>query len=111
MTKKVSRAAKVPVWISYDLGKNGDFANMYRWLKGYEALECGNSTAQIWYSKGRGKKLVPSLRKEIEEAINVNKDTRIYIIYRGAKNTLHEKWLIGQNDPDPAWANVQPLYV
>ena len=111
MAKKVSRAAKVPVWISYDLGSKGDFTNMYRWLKGYEALECGNSTAQIWYSKERGRKLVPSLRKEIEEAIAINAETRIFIIYRGSKNTLHEKWLIGSTNPTPAWANAQPLIV
>ena len=111
MAGKISRAAKVKVWISYDLGKNGDFTNLYRWLKGYEAVECGNSTAMIYFTKERGKKFIPSLRNEITEAINVNKDTRIYIIYRGSKNILKATWLIGSCNPSPTWSHYQPLYV
>ncbi len=110
-SKRTSRAAKIPVWISYDLGKDGDFNNLYGWLKGYEAVECGNSTAMIYYTKGRGKTLVPSLRKEIEEAIELNANSRIYIIYRGPRNTLKERWLFGNSNPSPVWSNYKPVIV
>lgn len=56
MNTKISRARQTPIWLSYDLGKDGDYTNLYRWLNGYNAIECGNSNAFFYYPKARGKK-------------------------------------------------------
>lgn len=107
---KTTRARKVPVWISYDLGAGKDYTNMYRWLKGYEALECGNSTAMIYFSKERGRKLVPSLKKDLTDHVNLNEEDRIFIWYKGTKGVLVSQWLFGTYKVDTPWKNVEPFY-
>ncbi|MHB9292468.1 hypothetical protein Holit_01566 [Hollandina sp. SP2] len=36
------------VWLSYDLGIKGDYANLYIWLDEHKALECGDSIATFF---------------------------------------------------------------
>lgn len=38
---------EVRIWISYDLGADGDYAGMYTWLDRHNAVECGNSMASL----------------------------------------------------------------
>lgn len=37
------------VWITYDLGVQGDYKGLYAWLDDHQATECGDSTAFFNY--------------------------------------------------------------
>lgn len=71
---------KRSIWLSYDLGLQGDYASLYQWLDAHDAKECGDSTAlvNVEYSKS----LKDDLKDELARSIDINKKTRIYIVYR-----------------------------
>lgn len=68
------------IWLSYDLGVRGDYASLYAWLDDHSAKECGDSLAFLNYSfKGD---LETAIEGELQKVIDVDKRTRIYLIYR-----------------------------
>lgn len=109
MSGKKQRARKVQVWISYDLSVGKDYDNLYKWLKSYEAFECGNSTACLFFSKERGKKFIPSLKREIEEYINIEEGDRMYIWYKGHKGVLCSQWIYGDTKVVAPWSKAATL--
>lgn len=40
---------KQSVWLSYDLGVDGDYEALYYWLDAHEGRECGDSMAYVVY--------------------------------------------------------------
>ena len=68
------------IWISYDLGVQGDYASMYAWLDAHSAKECGDSLAFLVYKHSGETK--ERLKADLKRAITVDKRTRIYVIYR-----------------------------
>ena len=68
------------IWISFDLGVQGDYESLYNWLDGHDAKECGDSLAVLEYEY-RGD-LIDSLRKELKGTLETNGKTRIYVIRR-----------------------------
>ncbi len=71
---------KSAIWISYDLGVRGDYEGLYTWLDEHRAMECGDSLAFLNYEYRRS--LKDSLIKELRKALEITKQTRIYLIYR-----------------------------
>ena len=86
------------VWMSYDLGVTGDYESLYAWLDDHNAKECGNSVAYFSFSYDRD--LLESLKAEIEDAVSLNKRTRIYIIYRDNEETKG-RFIIGGRKSGP----------
>lgn len=41
---------KSAIWLSYDLGVNGDYEGMYAWLDNHGAKECGGSVAYLQFT-------------------------------------------------------------
>ena len=68
------------IWISYDLGVNGDYEGMYEWLDDRGAKECGSSVAFIKSYNYDGEDLMHALERDIQGAVEINKRTRIYVI-------------------------------
>ena len=89
---------KKTLWLSYDLGVRGDYEGLYTWLDGKNAIECGDSLAFI--KTDISDDIIESLKKDIEEHIETNKKTRIYIIYRD-NNKMKGKFLIGSRKAAP----------
>ena len=71
---------KSTIWISYDLGVRGDYESLYSWLDAHDAKECGDSVALLTYEYAGS--LPDRLRAELKKAIEVDKRTRIYVIFR-----------------------------
>lgn len=46
-TKSIKKPLRNVLWISYDLGSDGDYDGIYTFLGKYEAVECGDSVARI----------------------------------------------------------------
>lgn len=72
--------AKRSIWLSYDLGLQGDYASLYQWLDAHGAKECGDSMALV--NVECGDSLKDYLKEDLGRSINIDKKTRIYIVYR-----------------------------
>ena len=69
---------KSTIWISYDLGVNGDYDGLYAWLDIQGAKECGSSVAYLTYHHVDD--LMESLRSEIAGAVSLDKRSREALI-------------------------------
>jgi hypothetical protein len=76
---------KKAIWISYDLGVDGDYQGMYSWLDSNRAVECGDSLAFITRQINNDK-FLEEIKKEIREAVNLKKNDRVYVIYINSKD-------------------------
>lgn len=68
------------IWISYDLGVNGDYESLYTWLDDHEAKECGSSVAYLKYRFED--ELIESLKADLSTAVSLNQRSRIYVVFR-----------------------------
>ena len=87
------------IWLSFDLGVRGDYEGLYAWLDDQNAKECGSSVACFWFSHD-GEALCESLKAEIEDAVALDKRSRIYIVYQ-KKMRLRGHFLIGRRKSAP----------
>jgi hypothetical protein len=90
-----------PIWISFDLGVRGDYEGLYTWLDSKGAVECGSSFA--FFSYDASGDMIESLKKEIEENVELNKKARIYIIYRDPKTKKTKGKFIFGTRKAPPW--------
>jgi hypothetical protein len=89
------------IWISYDLGVQGDYENIYAWLDSHGAKECGDSLAALGYEYTGS--LIEALKTELTEAFSVNKRTRIYVIYRDMATNKYKGTFIFGGRRAPPW--------
>ena len=70
------------IWMSYDLGVNGDYEGMYAWLDNHGAKECGSSVAFLMYEHDAEPydELVKELRRDIQEAVELDRRSRVYVV-------------------------------
>lgn len=91
---------KKALWISYDIGVRGDYEGLYAWLDSKGAIECGDGLAFFTYETDGD--IIKSLKKEIEEAVEITKKMRIYVIYRDAEtNKMKGKFVFGSRKAAP----------
>ena len=91
-------ALKKTIWLSYDLGATGDYEGMYAWLDNKKAKECGSGLAVFEYHyKGD---LPEFLKRDISEAVSLNKRSRIYVIFREEGKT-RGRYLTGKRRGAP----------
>ena len=91
---------KKAVWISFDLGVNGDYEGMYAWLDTHSARECGDSVAFVEYEV-RTTDLVPTLKRDLKTSVELGKKSRIYIIYRNDDGKVKGSFLFGSRKQAP----------
>lgn len=92
---------KKAVWLSYDLGVQGDYASLYEWLDNLEAKECGNSVAFFKYEVESGQILKDEIKKDIEKHVELGRRDRIYIMYRDSKKNMKGSFIIGKRKASP----------
>ena len=68
------------IWLSYDLGIQGDYEGLYAWLDDHGARECGDSIA--YFPNSYDENFHDSLESDLRSAVSINKRTRIYVVYR-----------------------------
>ena len=94
------------VWISFDLGVNGDYEGMYAWLDNHAAKECGDSVAIIQHEP-RGD-LIAELQQELKTNVKLTARSRVYMIYRGDDGKIKGTWLVGSRKQAP-WTGYGSL--
>ena len=85
---------KSTIWLSYDLGVNGDYEGLYSWLDSHGAKECGSSVAFLKYVHERD--LVTALKEDIQAAVSLDKRSRLYVVHDGKG-----KYLFGRRKSAP----------
>jgi hypothetical protein len=96
------------LWITFDLGVQGDYEGLYRWLDAHGAQECGDNVAFLEKYEHSGD-LLDCLRKDLEGSIETNQKTRIYII-REVSGKPKGKFIIGSRKRPP-WTGYAPELV
>ncbi len=92
------------VWLSFDLGVNGDYEGMYIWLDRHKAKECGDSIACFWYEYSGD--LLRSIKKDLGTNVKLNGKSRIYVIRLDLdKNIMRGKFIFGSRR-SPPWAGL-----
>lgn len=98
--------AKSAIWISYDLGVQGDYSSLYAWLDTHGAKECGDSLAFLNYEHGGSVK--KQLTADLKKAMIIDKRTRIYVIYREAETNKNKGAFIFGGRREPPWTGYSP---
>lgn len=70
------------LWLSYDLGLNGDYPGLYRFLDNHEAQEIGNSAATFMFEcdADDDDEFIDILKESIVNSLNSTNNVRIYVI-------------------------------
>jgi hypothetical protein len=85
------------IWISYDLGINGDYQSLYTWLDTHKARECGDSMAILKDYKYSGD-LVAYVLKDLKKAVKFRKTDRVYLI---CTKPIYARFIIGGRKRSP----------
>lgn len=98
---------KKSIWISYDLGVQGDYDHLYAWLDNHKALECGNSVAYLEYEVPDGtndKQFFEIIKADMEKTIKFVPGNRIYVVRRitdDQKDSYFGQFFIGKRKASP----------
>lgn len=92
------------VWISFDLGIQGDYEGMYSWLDSHDAQECGDSVAALTFEYQED--LLGELKQALKSAVVIDKKVRMYVIWRAA-GKLRGRFIFGARKSAP-WAGYGP---
>lgn len=90
---------KKAVWITFDLGVNGDYEGMYAWLDSHHARECGDSVAFLEYEAKRN--LISELKADLKRSVSTKKKNRVYVIYKSDEGKLKGEFLFGGRKKSP----------
>lgn len=83
-------------WLSYDLGLKGNYDELYTWLDGLRAMECGESVATFDTDM-----TFQQIREQLEPIVGTK--ARIYLVGKDLDGKWHGRWLLGKRRR-AAWA-------
>lgn len=84
-------------WLSFDLGLQGNYEELYQWLDDSGSLECGDSVATFVTAKTR-----EQITDELSSLLGAN--ARVYLIGPGEKGHVAGKFIIGRRKRAPPWS-------
>ena len=91
---------KQAIWMSYDLGVDGPYEELYFWIDLHKGLECGDNIAFLDYKYEEN--IVVKLKKELPEAVKLRPRDRIYIIFKDDKDKkIKGSFIFGGRKPAP----------
>lgn len=91
------------VVLSFDLGIDGDYENMYAWLDDHDAKECGESVAWFHFDdSAEEKSLEQSLKSSLEKSVEFNDRSRVYILHR-SNGKVKGKFIFGRRKKRAPW--------
>ncbi len=96
------------IWLSYDLGIDGDYENLYTWLDQLKARECGDSLAVLKYKIEFESDLPSVLLDDLKSLAALRNKDRIYIIYRD-KGKIKGRFITGKRK-SPPWEGYAKEY-
>jgi hypothetical protein len=99
------------IWISFDLGIEGDYKGLYKWLDKNNALECGDNFAYFKKNLTSSDDIPRILKAEIKEDVSIKKGDRIYVIYRNIDKKVKGDFIFGgrKRSPWEGFSNIQGI--
>ncbi len=90
-------------WLSYDLGVQGDYENLYKWLDSNSAKECGDSIAYIKkYKKlSSNESIADTVKKDLKSNVDFGKKDRVYLIFQDNDGNTKGRFIIGNRKASP----------
>ena len=98
---------KKAVWLSFDLGIQGDYQGLYEWLDTQQAIECGDNVAFFNFETDGKSDVANQIKESLQNTIEENSKTRIYVIWRQSDESVKGRFIFGQRK-SPAWAGYAP---
>ena len=98
---------KKSVWLSYDLGIQGDYDHLYAQLDNHNAVECGNSIAYLEIDVTVGlddADFIKWIKSDMEKTIVFKPGNRLYIIRRitdEKRDSFFGQFIIGKRKASP----------
>lgn len=89
------------VWLSYDLGVQGDYPHLYEWLDDRHAMECGNSMAYFRFTSSSKEKLLEELQADLEEHVALSPQNRIYVVSMKEDGSFAGRFIVGRRKASP----------
>ncbi len=90
------------IWISYDLGIDGDYDGLYRWLDAHEAVECCDSCASLlWGNATEG--VDYSIKRDLKKFVKLRNRDRIYLIFQDSQNKRKGEFIVGGRKKSAPW--------
>lgn len=80
------------IWLTFDLGFQGDYPGLYAWLDERKAKECGDNVAVLKFVFQGD--FITVLKESLAENIKLEKNNRIYICYQ-EKDKMVGKFVFG----------------
>ena len=91
------------IWMSYDLGFNGDYENLYAWLDNQDALECGDSVAFLSIDVEENENVFEAIKESLKADVKFDTKSRIYVIARH-DGRMRARFVIGNRKKSPPWS-------
>lgn len=95
---------QVRIWISFDLGENGDYQGMYVWLDNHQAVECGNNFASLFVECTDRGTVEEDVMAELKQHVHLVPSDRIYVVYRREDNLTRGAFMYGHRKSSSPWA-------
>ncbi len=88
------------IWISFDLGIEGDYEGLFSWLDENSARECGNNLAVLTFLVKNN--LVNELLESLKQKVSFKEYDRIYVVYFDDKK-VKGKFIVGRRKAMAQW--------
>jgi len=93
---------KVRFWLSFDLGLDGDYENLFHWLDLHDANECGDNVAIVTYEYDED--LIEEVKNDLAQVVTLRPRDRLYAVARVDGDTVGA-FLYGARKAPP-WAGA-----
>lgn len=87
------------IWISYDLGVRGDYEGLFQFLGEANAKECGSNLGVFTFEVKND--LLTELKEAIRQHMNLDKRSRIYVMYTKPDGKPTGKFIFGKRKSPP----------
>jgi hypothetical protein len=98
--------SKNAIWMSFDLGIQGDYEGLYSWLDSHEARDCGDNLAFLNYEHGND--ILEDLKADLDQFVKLEKRSKIYVIYLDPETKKMKGKFIFGNRKSPIWTGYGP---
>lgn len=103
------------IYLSYDLGFQGNYTKLYKWLDTHKALECGDSSCRFMYdfksvqkndNENETKSMIAEIRNDITRNVDFLSTDRVYIasdFFWKGNTSLNGLFIVGRRKPSNPW--------
>ena len=101
MAENREKSKSKQFWLSYDLGIDGDYDNLYKWLDEIGARECGDGLCSFKLDVSDEEPAGAVLRAIKNRKVKLRSKDRLYLIWRTREKLVSGKFIHGSRRNGP----------